>query len=121
MLPFVSFKLWRPIHAPEASAAKSDFREIKPHSYPEGVASQSPGLPRSGYPGKGGKVQFYPEGVASPFCIGSMQPFRGNPVAAFFSQGSRFAATLGFGMQPLRGKWNEDTLFSFVTNSGPAN
>ena len=47
----------------------------------------------------------YPEGVASNSTYRLCNPFRvGNPFACR-TQGSReYAATLGYGMQPLRGK-----------------
>src|SRR5205807_5604715 len=55
--------------------------------------------------GRGSQAPTYPEGVGSPFPIRPMQPLRGRSVVVFPTQGSRCAATLGYVIQPLRGKW----------------
>jgi hypothetical protein len=62
--------------------------------YAEGVTKHSPGLPRSGYPGKGKQFLVYPEGVAQnagPCAIeaAGRNPFRVEHCSGDSPQGSR--------------------------------
>src|SRR5437879_5511790 len=72
--------------------------------YPEGVADQSPGLPRQRLPWDRSLPLAYPEGVASKARARMMQPLRGSSWRFERPRVAADAATLGFGLQPLRGK-----------------
>jgi hypothetical protein len=72
---------------------------------PKALHPIAQGCPRSGLPWVGRPHATYPEGVASPGAMHPIQPLRGRETSGFGSQGSReYAATLGYGIQPLRGK-----------------
>ncbi len=69
--------------------------------YPEGILQDSPGLPRSGYPGGRGCRNILPRrgcGKAAPL----RNPFRVEKMIGPATQGSRCAATLGYLMKALR-------------------
>ncbi len=82
--------------------------------YPEGVVFHSPGLPRSGYPGWNKDKErspctwfasHNPSVAASRQRRGYEMQTRCMAFGLPAAQGSRCAATLGCGIQPLRGKW----------------
>jgi hypothetical protein len=66
------------------------WRLRKSTEYPEGVRYQSPGLPRSGYPGSRGTSANYPTLKGFHQMI---QPFQGRYWGGQATQGSRCAAT----------------------------
>ena len=69
--------------------------------YPEGVADHSPGS-RSAPLGPGGRGRVYPERVGAGSAGALYNPFRVDPTP---STGARVrSATLGCGLQPLRGR-----------------